>query len=219
MWRTPGMMVLILLCTGIVAHPVWALDPVLQQAQQKLSHLGYDLGVADGIYGPRTKQALEAFQRAQHLPVTGVLNTATLEALARATSPTPEAEPPVLPPQHVPLRIVLTYLRFYDYQPARVLPYVTEHFRHGLTPQEWIEQTLETLTAQEYAYLDWKVRHIEVSDTQATVEVHTRVQVQGQEITRQEMFSLQRTAGGDWLIDDWHIEALPVDQERPQTGS
>jgi hypothetical protein len=116
---------------GLVVHPGWAFDPQLQQAQQVLSRLGYDPGAADGVYGPRTRQALEAFQQAQQLPVTGVLDTPTLHALDSATSAAPAADPPDLPTSRSPLHVVLDYLRFHTLQPARTLPYVTEHFRHG----------------------------------------------------------------------------------------
>lgn len=219
MRHMPGMVVLVSLLIGITTNPGWAIDPLLQQAQKKLSELDYDPGVADGIYGPRTRQALEAFQRAQKIPVTGSLDTATLDALDRVTSPTTEEKPPPRPSPNAPLRVVLHYLRFYTDQPARVLPYVTKQFRQELEPREWIEQTLQTLASQEYTYLAWKVQHLEVSETQAIVEVRTRVRMQGEELTRQEMFTLRRVPEQDWLIDDWRVKALPVARATPQTGS
>jgi hypothetical protein len=219
MRHVPGMVVLVLLLIGITTNPGLAIDPVLQQAQQKLSELDYNPGVADGIYGPRTRQALEAFQRAQKLPVTGILDTATLEALDRVTLPPTEEKPPPRSSPNDPLRVVLHYLRFYADQPARVLPYVTKQFRQGLEPREWIAQTLQALASQEYTYLAWKVQHLEVSGTQAIVEVRTRVRIQEEELMRQEVFTLRLVAEREWLIDDWRVKALPVAKATPQTGS
>jgi peptidoglycan hydrolase-like protein with peptidoglycan-binding domain len=214
-----ALLVLIWAIVALVVSPAWAIDPVLQEAQRKLSGLGYDIGMADGIYGPRTRQALETFQQQQHLPVTGILDTATLQALDRVTSLPPAEEPRETPVQDVPLRVVLTYLRFYAFQPARVLPYLTEKFRGGLSPQEWVEQTLQTLAAEDYAYLGWQIQRVEVADAQATVEVHTRVRTKQQEQSRQEVFGLQRTADGAWLINEWHVDALPPDSPKSQMGS
>lgn len=46
--------------------------------QADLQDLGYsEVGPVDGIFGPKTEAALEAFQRAAGLPVTGVTNPAT----------------------------------------------------------------------------------------------------------------------------------------------
>ncbi|MEE8301032.1 MAG: peptidoglycan-binding domain-containing protein, partial [Candidatus Tectomicrobia bacterium] len=72
-----GVVVLLMLFIWLAADPAWAIDPMLMQAQEKLVKLGYDPGLADGVYGPLTRQALEAFQRAQKLPVTGNLDAAT----------------------------------------------------------------------------------------------------------------------------------------------
>ncbi|MGH1347830.1 MAG: peptidoglycan-binding domain-containing protein [Nannocystales bacterium] len=57
------------------------LDPLceLSGVQQRLANLGYPCGRADGKMGPRTEDALVAFQRAQdaHLEATGELDDAT----------------------------------------------------------------------------------------------------------------------------------------------
>jgi peptidoglycan hydrolase-like protein with peptidoglycan-binding domain len=209
----------LVLSLGLAVHSGRAFDPQLQQAQQTLSHLGYDPGVADGIYGQRTRQALEAFQQAQQLPVTGVLDTPTLQALDLATSAAPTATPPALPAPRSPLHIVLDYLRFHTLQPARTLPYVTEHFRNGLTPQLWLERMMQARRNQEYTYLAWKVQRLDITDTQATVQVQTQVRVQGHERSQHEVFTLLRTATGEWLIDDWRAEVLPLGKETTPTGS
>jgi peptidoglycan endopeptidase LytE len=48
--------------------------------QLELRRLGYGIGV-DGIFGPATRIAVEAFQRSRHLPATGIVNAATFRAL------------------------------------------------------------------------------------------------------------------------------------------
>lgn len=54
------------------------------RAQARLAELGYDVGKADGIIGPRTRAALQAYQRKQGLDVTGALDQPTLAALGLA---------------------------------------------------------------------------------------------------------------------------------------
>jgi putative peptidoglycan binding protein len=54
--------------------------------QRALVNLGYSTGAADGQYGPATKQAVSAFQRANGLTADGVFGPKTLQALARAVS-------------------------------------------------------------------------------------------------------------------------------------
>jgi hypothetical protein len=53
----------------------------LRRAQARLRDLGHYDGGVDGAYGPRTRQALEAFQRDRGVPVTGLPDYATLLAL------------------------------------------------------------------------------------------------------------------------------------------
>jgi hypothetical protein len=47
--------------------------------------LGFGVKDADGIYGPRTKKAVEHFQLAKGMPVTGVVDQATWKALLVAS--------------------------------------------------------------------------------------------------------------------------------------
>lgn len=187
--------------------PVWAGDQVLQQAQQKLIELGYDVGEADGVSGPRTRQALEAFQRARDLPVTGTLDAATLQALHPPKSG-PRANTLATSFTKSPLHVVVEYLRFQASQPARVLPYVTDNFLQGLSPQEWIEQFQQARERQGEVYNGWKVQSIHVADTQAIIYVQTRVRLYGQEHTRYEVFTLVRDPEAEWLIDGWRLETL-----------
>lgn len=209
-------MLLLLGCFTSVSR---AFDAQLQQAQEQLSRLGYDPGVADGIYGPRTRQALEAFQSAQNLPVTGLLDETTLQTLETARVLPADAPLPAAVLPRSPLRIVMDYLRFHGSQPGRALQYVTAHFLNGMDPQLWVEQAMQARFTQALAYMAWKVRAVEITDTQAMVRVHTRVRVHEQEYTRAEVFTLLRTAEDDWLIDAWRLEPLPLEEPIPQAGA
>jgi hypothetical protein len=197
-----------------------AVDPVLQQAQQELVQLGYDPGVADGLYGSHTREALEAFQRDQNLPVSGVLDAATLRALDRATAPVTD-EAAESPRHGTPMQIVLLYLRLYANYPAHVLPYVTAGFLGTMTPQEWIEYTRTRLAEQDFSYQTWQVEHVEIADDVATVTVHVRASIQGQEVERQEIFTVVRIPENGWFIDAWQAGPLPRDQvpARPDVAS
>lgn len=50
-------------------------------AQSDLKRHGFDPGTIDGVLGPRTRAAIAAFQRAEHLPPTGTLDPATTSRL------------------------------------------------------------------------------------------------------------------------------------------
>ena len=71
--------------------------PDVQQMQQDLISLGYSCGKwgADGEYGDATEMAVENFQRDHNLPVTGVYDAATREAMDKALD---DANKPVDPP-------------------------------------------------------------------------------------------------------------------------
>ncbi len=69
---------------------------VIKQVQEKLSAAGHDVGAADGIMGPKTRQGLRAFQQAKGIDATGQLNQQTLAALgveSAAIGATPGAAP------------------------------------------------------------------------------------------------------------------------------
>ena len=53
----------------------------VRQVQERLKELGYYEGDIDGIYGPKTAEAMRAYQQAQGLPVTGALDQETAQAL------------------------------------------------------------------------------------------------------------------------------------------
>ena len=47
----------------------------VKSIQNVLNNLGYDAGPADGIMGPKTRQAIKMYQQDHNLPVTGQLNS------------------------------------------------------------------------------------------------------------------------------------------------
>jgi peptidoglycan hydrolase-like protein with peptidoglycan-binding domain len=59
-------------------------SPRVRAIQRRLRALGSRPGAVDGIYGPRTRAAVERFQRSVREPASGVLSAATVAALARA---------------------------------------------------------------------------------------------------------------------------------------
>ncbi|HZH53143.1 MAG TPA: peptidoglycan-binding protein [Microvirga sp.] len=52
--------------------------------QEALTKLGVAELKADGVLGPNTRQAIEAFERSNGLPVTGKLDTRTIQAIGAA---------------------------------------------------------------------------------------------------------------------------------------
>lgn len=56
-------------------------------AQQLLTDRGFDIGAVDGIWGPRSAAAMSELQRDLGLPVTGLPDAATLEAITLAPPP------------------------------------------------------------------------------------------------------------------------------------
>ncbi len=55
----------------------------VKEAQQKLNALGYDVGVADGVAGAKTTNALRRFQSERGIQVTGRLDPTTKAELAK----------------------------------------------------------------------------------------------------------------------------------------
>jgi len=62
-------------------------DDVLR-LQQALASAGYSPGPLDGIFGPKTRAAVERFQADKELPVTGIADPATWDALGVVTGAT-----------------------------------------------------------------------------------------------------------------------------------
>ena len=55
-------------------------------AQEMLNNLGYDIGYVDGVMGPRTSDAIIAFQDEVGLPITGTVDETLIYALRTAIS-------------------------------------------------------------------------------------------------------------------------------------
>jgi hypothetical protein len=53
----------------------------VQEVQQALQNQGYYDGAIDGVMGLKTSEAVQRFQSAQHLPMTGQMDAATLTQL------------------------------------------------------------------------------------------------------------------------------------------
>jgi len=73
---------------GYPASATWTVDvghllPVttIEGVQARLANLTYDCGAVDGEFGPKTSEALSAFQEATGLSVTGDINDETRDAL------------------------------------------------------------------------------------------------------------------------------------------
>lgn len=62
-----------------------------QWLQSRLTAHDFPVGPIDGVIGPKTKAAIVAFQTMEGLPVTGVADGATVEALRQSASQTPDA--------------------------------------------------------------------------------------------------------------------------------
>lgn len=57
-------------------------DPTVRAIQSQLQTLGYDITVIDGLYGPETRTAIEAFQKDEDLEVTGAATESLRRRLA-----------------------------------------------------------------------------------------------------------------------------------------
>ena len=69
----------------------------ITQVQQALTDLGYNPGVVDGLSGPKTTNAIKAYQTDKGLPVTGTLD----KELQASLLATPITAPPVTAPPQV----------------------------------------------------------------------------------------------------------------------
>jgi hypothetical protein len=66
---------------SVIPGPITSEQLVTRAAQKALTRLGYGPLKADGVAGPGTRRAVEAFQRAYNLHVTGELDAPTLQRL------------------------------------------------------------------------------------------------------------------------------------------
>ncbi len=74
---------------SVTTQPITSEQLVTLAAQKALTRLGYGPLKADGVAGPATRRAVEAFQRTNTLPVTGEPDAPTLQRL----TPGPQAAP------------------------------------------------------------------------------------------------------------------------------
>ena len=73
----------------------------IKGAQERLKAAGHDPGSVDGVWGPQTGAAVRAYQHHYGLPVSGVLDEATLNALGLTTAQRPPASRPGVVPDAV----------------------------------------------------------------------------------------------------------------------
>jgi uncharacterized protein (TIGR02594 family) len=80
--------------------------PEVSDLQRRLQELGYSPGPVDGVFGPRTEEAVRAFQRDSGLPVDGIVGPRTRANLetpqCRATSRPMQPSAPRPPRQEAP---------------------------------------------------------------------------------------------------------------------
>lgn len=71
----------------------------VEKLQKRLNELGYSVGAADGVFGNKTKSAIEAFQSLNGLKATGVADHETQVLLfsSNAIKPTPTPKPTATP--------------------------------------------------------------------------------------------------------------------------
>ena len=65
---------------------------MVTQIQTKLKNWGYLSGTADGVFGPKTEEAVKYFQRTNKLTADGVVGAATLKALGISDSAAPSTQ-------------------------------------------------------------------------------------------------------------------------------
>ncbi|HSP77131.1 MAG TPA: peptidoglycan-binding protein [Myxococcaceae bacterium] len=70
-----------------------ARGPAVKELQQKLQAAGFSPGAADGVFGPKTKKAVLAFQRAQGITVDGIVGPQTWGRLNGAGPVSPRPPP------------------------------------------------------------------------------------------------------------------------------
>lgn len=67
--------------TNGASHYTPASSPLVEDVQSALNNAGYNPGPADGIYGPRTRNAISAYQRDNGLSVDGEPSAPLLQHL------------------------------------------------------------------------------------------------------------------------------------------
>lgn len=84
-------------------------NPDIAAMQAKLMELGFFDGTVDGYYGPKTADAIRAFEARAGLPRTGAATPQVIQAVRDAPLTTSSVEPPapapVSPPQESPVQV------------------------------------------------------------------------------------------------------------------
>ncbi|HSF32002.1 MAG TPA: peptidoglycan-binding protein [Candidatus Tectomicrobia bacterium] len=97
-WLLIGMLCLILWPVVSAAFGDWR----IAQAQERLKAVGFNPGFIDGVLGPRTRDALRRYQASRGLPITGMLDDTTRQALLSRDHMHPGGEGPQTPPLEAP---------------------------------------------------------------------------------------------------------------------
>jgi murein L,D-transpeptidase YcbB/YkuD len=94
-----------------------ASGPDVENLQSQLTAAGFEPGKLDGVFGPKTKAAVMAFQRARGLEVDGIVGPRTWAALdmRRSSGLRPILKRGVCEPAVVVLQKVLATHGFYNF--------------------------------------------------------------------------------------------------------
>ena len=79
------------LSTAAFAEPSSQSADTVRQVQLQLNAVGYDVGIADGIMGPRTAHGLRMYQQVHGMAATGQIDGRTMAELGLSTSGNPSA--------------------------------------------------------------------------------------------------------------------------------
>ncbi len=122
-----------------------ATGQVVVELQQKLRASGFDIGNLDGDFGPKTKTAVIAFQKARGLSADGIVGPATWAALAGPTTPAPipvpapKPAPTPIPVPPAPPLTLINVCKSYRAQP------------HQDQALNWLQGQLPKATQDEFA--------------------------------------------------------------------
>src|SRR3546814_4815604 len=72
---------------GAPAPGISGAGELIAAIQRRLNESGFDAGPADGLAGPRTREALRSYQRRMNLPVTGRFDEAVTRHLFASLPP------------------------------------------------------------------------------------------------------------------------------------
>jgi peptidoglycan hydrolase-like protein with peptidoglycan-binding domain/uncharacterized tellurite resistance protein B-like protein len=101
-WKRQIALLASLVMVGLAPAYGQAPQDDLRAAQQALQARGYEVGPIDGIIGPQTRSALEAFQRKNSVPISGAADEPTLKALGLQKAPAQTTASPPAPSPTAP---------------------------------------------------------------------------------------------------------------------